>query len=158
VGVGLVKVCKALIRPWSGAPAPFWCLCQKLPLSFITVIKPLPHKSSEWSSLVLGPKTKSSLQITNLTLFTISYQYFGHLMQRTDSLEKDSDAGKDWEQLKKETAKDEIVGSNHQLKEHEFEKTPRDSEGLGSLWSCSPWGRKESAGLRDWITMYVCGI
>ena len=26
--------------------------------------------------------------------------------------------------MKKETAKDEIVGSNHQLKEHEFEKTP----------------------------------
>ena len=45
--------------------------------------------------------------------------------------------------MKKETAKDEIVGSNHQLKEHEFEKTPRDSEGQGSLGCFSPWCGRE---------------
>ena len=31
-----------------------------------------------------------------------------------------------------------------QLNEHEFEQTPGDSEGQGSLTSCSSWGRKES--------------
>ena len=36
--------------------------------------------------------TKYSLE--GLTL-ELKLQYFGHLMQRTDSLEKDSDAGKD---------------------------------------------------------------
>ena len=30
------------------------------------------------------------------------------------------------------------------LSGHEFERTPGDSEGQGSLACCSPWGRKES--------------
>ena len=38
---------------------------------------------------------------------------------------------------------DEMVGWSHQLNGHEFEQTPRDSEGQGSLACCSPWGRKE---------------
>ena len=39
---------------------------------------------------------------------------------------------------------DEMVGWCHQLKEHEFEQTPEDSEEQGSLACCSPWGCKES--------------
>ena len=35
-------------------------------------------------------------------------------------------------------------GWHCQLNGHEFEQTPGDSEGQGSLISCSPWGRKES--------------
>ena len=54
-------------------PSPFSCLCQKISLSFITLIKLLPHKSSEWSSPVLGPEAKSSSYIMNPTSFTISY-------------------------------------------------------------------------------------
>ena len=34
---------------------------------------------------------------------------------------------------------DEIVGWHHQLSGHEFEETPGDSEGQGSLTCCSPW-------------------
>ena len=37
-------------------------------------------------------------------------QYFGHLMQRVDSLEKDSDAGRDWGQEEKGTTEDEMAG------------------------------------------------
>ena len=37
----------------------------------------------------------------------------------------------------------EMVGWHHQLNEHEFEKTPRDGKGQGSLACCSPWGCKE---------------
>ena len=33
---------------------------------------------------------------------------------------------------------DEMVGWHHQLNGHEFEQTPRDSEGQGSLACCSP--------------------
>ena len=33
----------------------------------------------------------------------LKLRYFGHLMQRADSLEKDSDAGKDWRQGEKQT-------------------------------------------------------
>ena len=30
------------------------------------------------------------------------------------------------------------------LNRHEFEQTPRNSEGQGGLMCCSPWGHKES--------------
>ena len=36
-----------------------------------------------------------------------------------------------------------MVGWHHGLNRHEFEQTPRDSEGEGSLACCSPWGCKE---------------
>ena len=38
---------------------------------------------------------------------------------------------------------DEMVGWHHRLNGHEFEQTPTDSEGQGSLVCCSPWGCKE---------------
>ena len=37
-----------------------------------------------------------------------------------------------------------MVGSHHRLSGHEFEQTPEDSEGQGSLARCSPWGGTES--------------
>ena len=37
---------------------------------------------------------------------------------------------------------DEIVGSHQQLTRHEFEQTPGESEGQGSLACCSPRGHK----------------
>ena len=37
-----------------------------------------------------------------------------------------------------------MVGWHHQLNGHEFEQTPGDSEGQGSLVCCSPWGCKGS--------------
>ena len=36
-----------------------------------------------------------------------------------------------------------MVGWHHGLNEHEFEQTPGDSEGRGSLAGCSPRGLKE---------------
>ena len=56
---------------------------------------------------------------------------------------KDPDAGKDWRQQKWMT-EDEMVGWHHWLNGHEFEQTPGDSEGQGSLACCSPWGLQES--------------
>ena len=38
---------------------------------------------------------------------------------------------------------DEMVGWHHRLPGHESEQTPGDSEGLGGLVCCSPWGRRE---------------
>ena len=37
-----------------------------------------------------------------------------------------------------------MVEWHHQLKGHESEQTPGDSEGQGRLACSSPWGRKES--------------
>ena len=42
-------------------------------------------------------------------------------MQRTNSLEKDSDPGKDWGQEEKGMTEDEMIGWHHQLDGHEFE-------------------------------------
>ena len=39
---------------------------------------------------------------------------------------------------------DEMVGWHHLLNGHEFEQTPGDSEGEGSLACCSPRAHKES--------------
>ena len=36
----------------------------------------------------------------------------------------------------------EMVGKHHQLNGHEFEQTPGDGEGQGSLACYSPWGHK----------------
>ena len=38
----------------------------------------------------------------------------------------------------------EMVGWHYQLNGCEFEQTPGNSEGQGSLACCSPWGHKES--------------
>ena len=70
-------------------------------------------------------------------MLKLKFQYFGHLMQRTDSLEM-TDAGSDWGQEEKGTTEDEMVGCHHWLIGHELEQTPGDSEGQGSLVCCSP--------------------
>ena len=53
-------------------------------------------------------------------MLKLKLQYFGHLMQRADSLEK-TDAGRDWGQEEKETTEDEMAGWHHQVDGHEFE-------------------------------------
>ena len=53
-------------------------------------------------------------------MLKLRLQYFGHLMQRVDSLEK-TDAGRDWGQEEKGTTEDEMAGWHHRLDGHEFE-------------------------------------
>ena len=57
---------------------------------------------------------------------------------------KNPDAGKDWRQEEKGATENEMVRQHHWLSGYEFEQTPRDSEGQGSLAFYSPWGWKES--------------
>ena len=45
-------------------------------------------------------------------MLKLKLQYFGHLMQRVDSLEK-TDAGRDWGQEEKGTTEDEMAGWHH---------------------------------------------
>ena len=42
------------------------------------------------------------------------------------------------------TTEDDMVGWHHQLGGHEFEQTPGNSEGQGSLVCCSLWDHKDS--------------
>ena len=77
-------------------------------------------------------------------MLKLKLQYFGHLMRRTDLLEKDPDPGKDWRQKKKGMTEDEMVGWHHWLNGHEFEQAPGVGDGQGSLACCSLWGCKKS--------------
>ena len=76
-------------------------------------------------------------------MLKLKLQYFGHLMQRVDSLE-DSDAGRDWGQEEKGTTEDEMAGWYHRLDGYEFEWTPGVSDGQGVLACCNSWGHRES--------------
>ena len=53
-------------------------------------------------------------------MLKLKLQYFGHLMQRVDSLEK-THAGRDWGQEEKGMTEDEMAGCHHQLDGREFE-------------------------------------
>ena len=55
-------------------------------------------------------------------MLKLKLQCFGHMMRRTDSLEKDPDAGKDWRQEEKGKTEEETVGWRYPLDEHEFEQ------------------------------------
>ena len=44
----------------------------------------------------------------------------------------------------------EMVRWHHRLNGHEFEQTPEDCKGQGSLACCSLWGRKESD-MTEWL-------
>ena len=54
-------------------------------------------------------------------ILKLKLQYFCHLMRRVDSLEKDSDAGRDWGQEDKGTTEDEMAEWHHRLDGGEFE-------------------------------------
>ena len=75
-------------------------------------------------------------------MLKLKLQYFGHLMQRVDSLE-DSDGGRDLGQEEKGMTEDEMAGWHHRLNGHEFEEALGVGDGQGGLVCCSPWGRKE---------------
>ena len=77
-------------------------------------------------------------------MWKVKLQYFGHLMQRADSLAKPLMLGKIEGREEKGRTEDEMVGWHHWLSGHEFEQTLGDDEGQGSLVCCSPWGCKES--------------
>ena len=77
-------------------------------------------------------------------MLKLKLQCFGHLMGRTDSLEKTLMLGKIEGKRRKGTTEDEMVGWHHRLNGHGFGWTPGVSDGQGGLVCCGPWGRKDS--------------
>ena len=63
---------------------------------------------------------------------------------RNQLIGKDPDAGKDRRQKEKGMTEDEMVGWHHRLNGHDFEETPGDSEGQGSLACCRVHGVTKS--------------
>ena len=72
----------------------------------------------------------------------LKLQNFGHLMQRTNSLEKALMLGKI--ESRRRGRQDEVVGWHHRLDGHEFKQVLEVGDGQGSLACCSPWGHEES--------------
>ena len=70
----------------------------------------------------------------------VKRQYFG-LMRRMDSLEKALMMGK--MKGRRRGHEDEMVGWHHRINGREFEQSPGDTKGQGSLACCSPRGHKE---------------
>ena len=75
-------------------------------------------------------------------MLKLKLQHFGHLMRRTNSLEKTLMLGKTEDKRRKGWQRmrwlDGITDSMDM-----FEQALGDSEGRGSLVCCSPWGHKE---------------
>ena len=82
-------------------------------------------------------------------ILKLKLQYFGHLMWRTDSLEKTLMPGK-IEGRRRRGRQDEMVGWHHRLSGHQFEQAEGVGDGQGSLACCSPWGHKEWIRLSNW--------
>ena len=70
-------------------------------------------------------------------MLKLKLQYFGHLMQRADSVEKTLMLGKT-EAGGEGAAEDEMAGQRHRVSGQEFEQTLGDSGGQRSLACCSP--------------------
>ena len=64
--------------------------------------------------------------------------------QRANSLEKSLMLGKTEGRRREGETEGEMVGWHHRLNGHEFEQTPGESEGQGSLVCFSPWGCKKT--------------
>ena len=78
-------------------------------------------------------------------MLKLKLQYFGHLMQWGDSLEKTLMLGKmrAWK-IEKRTTEEEMAGWHHWLDGHGFGWSPGVGDGQGSLVCCGSWGCKES--------------
>ena len=76
-------------------------------------------------------------------MLKLKLQYFGHLMQRADSLEKTLMPGKTEDRRRRKRQR-MMVGWHHRLHGHGFGWTPGVDDGQGGLVCCGSWGCKES--------------
>ena len=106
-----------------------------------------------WSRSVLGVLWKDWCWSWNSSFSFLA-------TSRVDSLEKDSDAGRDWGQEENRTTEDEMAGWHHQLNGHEFGWTSGVSDGQGGLVCCDSWGRKESDTTEQpsWTELKITGL
>ena len=82
-------------------------------------------------------------------ILKLNLQYFGHLMQRTDSFENFLMLGK-IEGRRRRGRQDEMVEWHHWLNEHGFERTPGVGDGQGGLVCCGSCGHRKSE-TTEWL-------
>ena len=93
-------------------------------------------------SILKEVNPKYSLEELRLML-NLKLQYFGHMMQRADSLEKTLMLGKIEGRRRRGWQRMRWLDGIIKLNGHEFEQTLGDSERQGSQVCCSPWGLQE---------------
>ena len=76
-------------------------------------------------------------------ILKLKLQYFGHLMGRTDSLEKTLMLGKIEGRRRKEPQMMQLFDGITDSMDMSLGKLMGDNEGQGSLACCSPWDHKE---------------
>ena len=88
-------------------------------------------------------------------MLKLKLQYFGHLMRRTDSLEKTLMLGKIEDRRRRGRQRMRWLDGIMSLMDmdgldgHEFEQAPGVGDGQGSLECCSPWGHRVG---HNWAT------
>ena len=109
----------------------------------------VPWTARRWSQSILN-EINPDYSMEKLML-KLKFQYFGHLMQRTVSLEKtlmlrtiEARRRRGWQRMR---WLDGIIDSTD-MNLSKLRETVRQ----GSLVYCSPWGCKESEWLNDWTT------
>ena len=75
-------------------------------------------------------------------MLKMKLQYFGHLMRRTDSLEKTLMLGKTEGRRRKGRQRMRLLDGITNSNGHEFEHAPGDGEGLVSLACYNPGGHR----------------
>ena len=134
--------------PWSGNEGPTCCMVRanKINNKKVLIIK---KRKSKFSSASLCIR---EIHLKNFYFFFCA-SLIAHLVGKIESRKR------------RRVTEDEMVGWHHWLNEHEFEQTPGDSEGQGSLVCCSPWGHswtilcyQTATKMWFWWIIYVCGI
>ena len=90
-------------------------------------------------------------------MLKLKLQYFDHLMQRTDSMEKTLMLGKIESRKRRGRQRIRWLDGTTDSMGHKLEQAPGAGDGQGSLVCCNPWGHKESDTTK-WLnwTEYPC--
>ena len=123
-----------------------WCWRRLLRLPWTA------RRSSQFILKDISPEYSLEGLMLNLKL-----QYFGHLMWRTDSLEKtlmleniEGRRRRGWQRMRWLDGITDSMGASLSL------LAPGVGDGQGSLACCSPWGCKESDTI-EWLNWTDCG-
>ena len=106
-------------------------------------------REDSWESLGLQQSNQSVLKEINLKYsleglgLRLKLQYFGSLMQRTNSLEKTLRLGKTEDKEEKGATEDEMVGWHHRFNGHEFGQTLETVKGR-EAWCAAVHGVTKS--------------